>query len=190
VIVVAGLGNPGPRYAHTRHNVGFMVADRLVERLGGSWRGRFQGQMAQVDLGAERLLVVKPETYMNASGQSVAAAASFYKVPPEQVIVVYDELDLPLGVMKLKQGGGEAGHNGVRSVSRQLGSKDFVRLRVGIGKPPPDFRGRGADYVLQGFAPAERALVDDIVDRAVEAVVLTVERGLEASMNVVNRRSE
>jgi peptidyl-tRNA hydrolase, PTH1 family len=189
VILVAGLGNPGPRYAETRHNVGFMVVDRLVDVRGGLWRSRFSGQFVQLEIGEARVAVLKPETFMNDSGRSVGAAAGFFKIAPERVLVVHDELDLPFGTLRLKRGGGEAGHNGLRSVAQHLG-RDFVRLRMGIGKPPPEFRGRGADFVLQGFAPAERERLGAFVDRATEAVVLTVERGLDAAMNAVNRRED
>lgn len=189
MILVAGLGNPGSRYAETRHNIGFIVVERVVARAGGTpWRPRFSGLISELTLAGERALVLEPQTFMNRSGEAVRAAAAFYKIQPREVLVVHDELDLPFGTVRLKLGGGEAGHNGLRSVTEQLGTRDYVRLRVGIGKPPPGFRGDGADFVLQAFAPAERASVDDLVERASSAVALFAERGLEHAMNVTHRR--
>lgn len=190
MILVAGLGNPGKRYADTRHNIGVHVVERVVERAGGApWRKKFSGHITEIEIERERVLALMPATYMNESGKSVAAAASFYKVSAKDVVVVHDELDLPFGAIKLKIGGGEAGHNGLKSVTERLGTRDYVRLRVGVGKPPVGFSGTGADYVLQAFAPAERAKVGDIVDQAADAVALFVGRGLEQAMNVTNRRA-
>jgi peptidyl-tRNA hydrolase, PTH1 family len=190
VIVVAGLGNPGKRYADTRHNIGFHVVARVVERAGGGpWRKKFSGSMTEIEIHARRVLALMPSTYMNESGECVAGAASFYKVAAHDVLVIHDELDLPFGVVRLKIGGGEAGHNGVKSVTERLGTRDYVRLRIGVGKPPVGFSGTGADYVLQAFAPAERARLGDIVDQAADAVALFVDRGLEQAMNVTNRRA-
>jgi PTH1 family peptidyl-tRNA hydrolase len=188
-MLIVGLGNPGPEYAATRHNVGFLVVDRLLERAtGGGWQRKFSGDFSQVELGGRRLYLLKPQTFMNRSGRAVGAAASFYKVPPTDVLVVHDELDVPFATQRLKRGGGEAGHNGLRSVTEGLGSKDYVRLRFGVGKPGPEFRGSGADFVLQGFAPTERATLDDLVERAADAVALVVDRGVDEAMNAINRR--
>ena len=190
MILLVGLGNPGPRYADTRHNVGFTVVDRMVQRKPLSpWREKFSGLFSDFELEGERALALKPMTYMNDSGRSVLAAATFYKVPPADVVVVHDELDLAFGANRLKHGGGEAGHNGLRTISQHLGTKDYVRVRFGIGKPPPGFRGSGADFVLEGFAPAERALLGEIVERASDAVALLVRDGLVQAMNVTNRRA-
>ncbi|HEX4475671.1 MAG TPA: aminoacyl-tRNA hydrolase [Polyangiaceae bacterium] len=190
MILLVGLGNPGKRYADTRHNVGFAVLDEVVRRSGGGpWRDKFSGQFADVEHKGHRTLGLKPETFMNDSGRSVRAGATFYKVVPADVVVVHDELDLPFGVIRLKLGGGEAGHNGLRSVSAELGTKDYVRLRVGVGKPPAGFRGGGAEFVLQAFAPAERAELDGIVGQAADAVELVLDQGLEHAMNVTNRRT-
>jgi PTH1 family peptidyl-tRNA hydrolase len=190
VILLVGLGNPGPRYRATRHNLGFMVVERAVERAsGGPWRAQFAGRTAALRLGAERALALLPETFMNDSGRSVQACVAYYDVPAEQVLVAHDELDLPFGELRLKKGGGEAGHRGLVSVSRALGTSDYVRLRVGIGRPPPDFQGDTADFVLQAFPPSDRASLDQVLDRAVAAVTLFAERGLSAAMNVVNQRS-
>jgi PTH1 family peptidyl-tRNA hydrolase len=189
VILVAGLGNPGKRYAETRHNVGFKVVERVVERAGGgSWKKKFSGLVTEIEIAGQRIMAVEPATYMNESGECVARAATFYKIPPKDVVVVHDELDLPFGVLRLKLGGGEAGHNGLKSVTERLGTRDYVRLRIGVGKPPAGFSGTGADFVLQAFAPTERAKVVDIVDQAADAVALFVGRGLEQAMNVTNRR--
>lgn len=189
MILIVGLGNPGSRYAETRHNIGFVVVERIVSRACGTpWKQRFSGLVSELELGGQRALALEPQTFMNRSGESVRSAASFYKIAPRDILVIHDELDLPFGTVRLKLGGGEAGHNGLRSVTEQLGTRDYVRVRVGIGKPPPGFRGDGADFVLQAFAPAERASLDDLVDRAGSAVALLAERGLEHAMNVTHRR--
>lgn len=189
MILVVGLGNPGPRYAEHRHNIGFQVVDRLFERFPGSiWREKFRGEFAAAEFAGERVGLLKPATYMNESGMSVRLAFGFFKLGAEQVIVVHDELDLPFGEVRIKSGGGEAGHNGVRSVTSHLGSGGFVRMRVGIGRPAPEFRGRGADFVLEAFAPAERPFLDGVIGRAAEAVALVIERGLSAAMNATNQR--
>ncbi len=191
-MLVVGLGNPGPRYVGTRHNVGFLVVDELWRRAGGDvpWREKLSGQSSSIAIGPERLLLLKPQTLMNRSGQAVQATAGFYRIAPARVLVVHDELDLPLGQLRLKLGGGVAGHNGLRSIVERLGTSDFVRLRFGIGRPPPDFGGDTAQYVLQAFAPPERAVLDELVGNAVEAIQLVVRFGLEAAMNEVNRRSK
>jgi PTH1 family peptidyl-tRNA hydrolase len=188
VILFVGLGNPGKRYAETRHNIGFIVADRLAERAGGVFRDKFSGRFAEGVFENERVGILQPQTYMNESGQSVAAATTFYKIEPKLVVIVHDELDLPFATLRLKCGGGEAGHNGLRSVTAHLGTKDYVRLRFGVGKPPAGFRGTGADFVLQAFAPAERAELGDLVDKAADAAGLFVREGLEHAMNATNRR--
>ena len=191
MILVVGLGNPGKAYAHTRHNFGFEVVDRVVGRAGGGpYRDKFLGSFAEIVVEGQRVGALKPGTYMNESGRSVIAAMGFYKIEPKDVLVVHDELDLPFGDVKLKKGGGEAGHNGLKSVSQHLGTKDYIRLRLGVGKPPSGFRGSGADFVLEGFAASERARLDDIVEEAVQAVALFVGRGLEHAMNVTNRRKD
>jgi len=189
-MLLVGLGNPGARYRDTRHNVGFMVVDQFVETLGGAWRQKYQGQLADVSAHGERLWVLKPETYMNRSGQSVGPAAHFYKIAPTDVLVVHDELDLPFGRVRLKQGGGAAGHNGLKSVSSALGSNDYLRLRIGIGRPGPEFSGKGADYVLQAFAPEEQPLLGDVIRQASDAISDVLKNGLSAAMNRVNRRND
>lgn len=189
MILVAGLGNPGPRYEATRHNIGFRVVDCLAEKQRGpGWREKFHGQFTSFDWSSERLLLLKPLTYMNDSGRSVGAAAAFYKVEPAQVLAVHDELDLPFGDVRLKFGGGDGGHRGLRSLAAHLGSGDFARLRMGIGHPPPEFGGSPRDYVLEGFPLAEQPEVEQMVGRGVEAIELFVSRGLSAAMNVINQR--
>lgn len=187
--LVVGLGNPGAEYAATRHNIGFIVADELASRAGSPpWRKKFHGELADARLAGEPVSLLKPLTYMNESGRSVGAAVSFYKFPLDRVIVIHDELDLPFAEVRLKSGGGDAGNRGVRSIIAHLGKPDFVRVRVGIGRPPAGFRGSAADFVLQGFAPAERAELAALVARAADAAELIASRGLAAAMNETHRQ--
>lgn len=188
MILVAGLGNPGSRYQATRHNVGFRVVDELA-RLGGApaFRERFHGQLAMLTLGTAELLLLRPQTFMNDSGRSVQAACAFYKIKPAELIVAHDELDLPFGEIRLKQGGGDAGNRGIRSISAALGP-DYLRIRLGIGRPPPDFRGDPADFVLQAFASEEEPALTEMLARATEAITLVTSLGLEKAMNRINQR--
>jgi peptidyl-tRNA hydrolase, PTH1 family len=185
--LVVGLGNPGREYASNRHNVGFAVADLLAARTGARL-GRHRRALADVGEGrlgigidAPRLVIAKPMTYMNLSGGPVAALSQFYKVEPARIIVIHDELDLPFGQVRCKIGGGEGGHNGVRSVSRALSTKDFLRVRFGIGRPPG--RQDPADYVLSDFTVAERKEVDFLVDRSADVTEAIVTRGLDWTQN-------
>ncbi len=185
--LVVGLGNPGVEYAHHRHNVGFMVADLIAKRLGARF-GRHRTAVAQVAearmaVGADapRVVLAKPMTYMNLSGGPAAALRRFYKVPLEQIIAIHDELDIPYGQLRLKIGGGEGGHNGLRSLSGSLGSRDYLRVRFGIGRPPG--RQDPADYVLSDFSAAERKELGFLVDRAADATEAIIERGLDWSQN-------
>jgi PTH1 family peptidyl-tRNA hydrolase len=192
MLLVAGLGNPGARYQATRHNIGFRVIDALAEKCGvaaSAFRDRFHGEIASARLGDQELLLLRPQTFMNESGRSVQAACAFYKLKPAEghLLVAHDELDLPFGEVRLKKSGGDAGNRGIRSISAALGA-DYLRLRLGIGRPPPDFRGEPADFVLQAFAPAELATVDDMIARATEAVSLLTSQGLEKAMNRTNQR--
>jgi PTH1 family peptidyl-tRNA hydrolase len=188
-VIVVGLGNPGPQYAATRHNLGFMVIDRLGERAGGvAFRSKFHGEYAEARLPAGSMTLLKPLTYMNDSGRSVQAALAFFKVPASELLVVHDELDLPFGEVRLKQGGGEAGHRGLKSISQRLGTPEYGRLRLGIGKPKGGFQGDGADFVLDGFRPAEKAELGSVVERAADAVELVAKHGFAAAMNTINRR--
>ncbi|MFI1238075.1 aminoacyl-tRNA hydrolase [Nocardia salmonicida] len=181
--LVVGLGNPGPEYERTRHNVGFLVADVLAERIGGRFavHKKSGADLLQARLDGRQVLLAKPRTYMNLSGRPVAALAKFFSVPVDQVIVVHDELDLPFGTLKLKQGGGEGGHNGLRSISQALTTKEYLRTRIGIGRPPG--RQDPADYVLKPFAAPERKEVPVIVELAADAVELLLKVGLEAAQN-------
>lgn len=192
-MIIVGLGNPGARYESTRHNAGFWVVDRLAALWGApAFRSKFQGHLTQVDrpsrTGLVRVGLLKPTTFMNLSGQSVQGAAAFFKATPRDIVVVHDELDLPLGRVALKVGGGSAGHNGLKSVTQCLGSPDYVRLRLGIGRPGPDFRGDIADFVLEGVPPLEKPVYESMLAKATEALGLLVDQGLDAAMNRTNRR--
>lgn len=183
-LLVVGLGNPGREYARHRHNVGSMVLDELARRHGASWKGKFSGQLAEVRVDGHRVALFKPETFMNESGRAVGAAARFYKLEPDAILVVHDDIDLEPGRLQARLGGGLAGHNGLRSIASHLGTQDFLRLRVGVGRP-----GRGdsrppADYVLSPFTPEEDA--DDLVARAADAVEALDAEGLERAQAKFN----
>jgi PTH1 family peptidyl-tRNA hydrolase len=178
-LLVVGLGNPGREYAGHRHNAGFMVADELARRHGGSWRTKFSGELAEVRIGDRRVALLKPMLYMNLSGRSLSAAARFFKVPPDRLLVVHDEGDFDLARLQLRLGGGLAGHNGLRSIAQELGTQEFLRLRIGVGRPGRGDRRDLADYVLSDFAPEDDA--DAIVARAADAVEALVRDGLEAA---------
>ncbi|WP_330250348.1 aminoacyl-tRNA hydrolase [Nocardia sp. NBC_00565] len=181
--LVVGLGNPGPEYERTRHNVGFLVADVLAQRVGGRFavHKKSGADLLQARLDGRQVLIAKPRTFMNLSGRPVAALAKFFSVPLTEVIVVHDELDLPFGQVRLKRGGGEGGHNGLRSVSSALTTKDYLRTRIGIGRPPS--RQDPADYVLKPFSSVERKEVPVIVEQAADAVELLLRVGLEPAQN-------
>jgi PTH1 family peptidyl-tRNA hydrolase len=176
-LLVVGLGNPGREYARHRHNAGWMVLDELARRHGASWKGKFSGQLAEVRLDGHRVALLKPETYMNESGRSVAAAARFYKLEPDAILVVHDEGDLDLGRLQARLGGGFAGHNGLRSIAQHLKTPEFMRLRIGVGRP-----GRGdprplADYVLSDFASEDDP--ETLIARAADAVETLDAEGLD-----------
>jgi PTH1 family peptidyl-tRNA hydrolase len=183
-LLVAGLGNPGRAYAANRHNVGWLVVDELARRHGGAWRGKFNGSLAEVRIDGHKVALLKPETYMNDSGRAVQAAMRFFKVEPDAVLIVHDESDLDLGRLQLRLGGGTAGHNGIRSVAKQLGSTDFMRLRVGVGRPERGDPRPLADWVLADFEPHEDP--DALVGRAADAVEALDAEGLEAAQRHVN----
>jgi PTH1 family peptidyl-tRNA hydrolase len=183
-LLVVGLGNPGREYARTRHNVGHMVADELARRHGGTWKNKFSGQLADVRIDGHKVTLLKPETYMNESGRSVKAAAQFFKVEPDAILVVHDDTDLETGRLQARRGGGLAGHNGLRSIVQHLGTDDFLPLRVGVGRPGRGDRRELADYVLAGFEPHEDA--DAIVARAAEAVETLDAEGLESAQRRFN----
>ena len=183
-LLVVGLGNPGREYARTRHNVGWLVVDELARRHGGSWRSKFNGQLAEVRIDSHKVALLKPETYMNESGRSVQAAARFFKLDPDAVLIVHDEGDFDLGRLQARKGGGLAGHNGLRSIAQHLGTSDFLRLRIGVGRPERGDPRKLADYVLSDFEPHDDA--DAIVSGAADAVELLDAEGLEATQRSVN----
>ena len=183
-LLVAGLGNPGREYTGHRHNVGWMVVDELARRHGATFRGKFSGRLAETRIGDARIALLEPETYMNESGRSVSAAARFFKVDPDAILVVHDEGDFDLGRLQARVGGGLAGHNGLRSVARHLGTPDFLRLRIGVGRPERGDPRPLADYVLSDFEPHEDA--EAIVARAADAVEALVAEGLEAAQRRIN----
>ena len=185
-LLVVGLGNPGPNYAKTRHNLGFVVADLLAERIGSKFKVHKSSGAEVVTgrIGSRPIVLAKPRTYMNESGRQVGPLAKFYSVPPADIVVVHDELDIEFGRIRLKFGGGVAGHNGVRSVSVALGSKDFQRVRIGIGRPPG--RKDPASFVLENFTVAERAEVPVLCEQAADATELLVAQGLEPAQNTVH----
>ncbi len=179
--LIVGLGNPGPKYANNRHNVGFMTVEVLAQRWNSpSSREKFKGQYSKVRVGDDDVILLKPMTYMNRSGESVQAAMQFFKVPLDRVLCVHDELDLEFGVVRLKAGGGTAGHNGLRSMVQHCGGPDFLRCRIGIGRPP---RGRTESWVLSDFGALERAELRDVVGAAADMVESTVRDGIRSAMN-------
>ena len=180
--LVVGLGNPGPTYAGNRHNVGFMVLDDLASRVGGKFKAH-KGRADTVEgrLVGKRVVLVKPKCYMNESGGPVASLRDFFKVPAERIVVVHDELDIPFDTLRLKLGGGDNGHNGLRSITKSLGTREYLRTRVGIGRPPG--RQDPADFVLKDFSGTEKKDLPLLVDRAADAVEALVSGALEAAQN-------
>jgi peptidyl-tRNA hydrolase, PTH1 family len=183
-LLVVGLGNPGRQYERTRHNAGWLVVDELARRHGGSYRSKFSGQLAELRLGELKLALLKPETFMNDSGRSLAAAARFFKVEPEDTLIVHDDVDLEEGRLQARQGGGLAGHNGLRSIAQALGSQDFLRLRIGVGRPGRGDRRSVADFVLTPFE-AETD-VDELISRSANAVETMAADGLEEAQRRYN----
>lgn len=186
--LLVGLGNPGGEYERNRHNLGFRIADELAARTRApGWRAKFGAELTETTLAGERVLLCKPMEFMNLSGQAVARVAGFWKIPAARTIVAHDELDLPFGRLKLGAGGGHGGHNGLRSLLADLGTAEFLRVRVGIGRPPA---GRDpADYLLSDFSRAEEKDLPEVVGRAADAVEDIVARGLTAAMNKFNVKS-
>ena len=185
-LLVVGLGNPGPNYAKTRHNLGFVVADLLAGRIGSNFKvhKRSGAEIATGRLGGRSVVLAKPRCYMNESGRQVAPLAKFYSVPPADIVVIHDELDIEFGRIRLKFGGGVAGHNGLRSVASALGTNDFQRVRIGIGRPPG--RKNGASFVLANFTAAEQAEIGVICEQAADATELLIAEGLEPAQNTVH----
>ncbi len=185
--LIAGLGNPGSAYDNTRHNIGFRAAERAVERLGAKiGKKKFRSLCTEAVYSDEKLLIIKPQTFMNASGEALREAKEFYRIAVEQIIVIYDELDLDLGNIRITRGGGSAGHNGIRSIIASLGSGEFCRVRIGIGKPSGKKEAR--DYVLSGFAADEKETAAEMVETAVEATLEIISAGVDSAMNRFNSR--
>lgn len=183
VQLIVGLGNPGPRYDRTRHNAGFWFLDALAAQYRCELKSesRFQGAIGRCTIAGQDCRLLRPDTFMNHSGRSIAAVARFYRIPPEAILVAHDELDLDPGVVRLKRGGGHGGHNGLRDAIAQLGSKDFLRLRIGIGHP--GHKDQVVDYVLQKPSPDDRIAIERAIDRALEVVPEVISGDLERAMN-------
>jgi PTH1 family peptidyl-tRNA hydrolase len=198
--VVAGLGNPGEEYSRSRHNIGFMTVDRIAKAKGAELgRRRFKGVTAEVTIAEKPAILVKPQTFYNLSGECISDLLGYFKIAPQQLIVVHDELDLEAGRLRIKQGGGDAGNRGVRSIAESLGTTDFIRVRIGIGRPAgfsvelePGRQPKteeNKDYLLRPMTSGEREALAPILERAASAVEAIAERGLEAAMNRYNQRS-
>lgn len=186
-LVIAGLGNPGSKYQWTRHNAGFLFLDRIAQLEGLSiTRKQFGGLTAEWERNGKRLILLKPQTFMNLSGRSVIPALQFYKLKPEHLIVVHDEIDLPLGTARLKQGGGHGGQNGLRSIIEQLGKGDFLRVRMGIGRP---LHGDVSDYVLANFPPKEMDVFARVLDGALDMLETALDEGVPKAMSLFNNRN-
>ncbi|SNB48053.1 aminoacyl-tRNA hydrolase [Geobacter sp. DSM 9736] len=184
--LIVGLGNPGTKYLWTRHNAGFMVLDRLAQEAGIQvTRKSFSGMFGEGDYRGNRLLLLKPQTFMNLSGRSVQEAMQFYKLSPSDLLVIHDELDIPFGKIKLKEGGGHGGHNGLRSLQQHLGGRQFARVRVGIGRPED---GDAADYVLSPFRKEELSSLPRLLDGVVELLEMVLAEGLPKAMSLFNNR--
>jgi PTH1 family peptidyl-tRNA hydrolase len=187
--LVAGLGNPGRQYAGNRHNAGFMVVDELMRRaVAGTSRQRMGAELAEATLGRAKVILCRPLEFMNASGLPISRVAAFWKISPEQTVVVHDDMDLEFGRLKLAEGGGTGGHNGLRSIVAELGTEGFPRVRVGIGRPPPAWE--GADYVLANFSQEELRALPDLLKEAASATLAIIEDGLVAAMNRYNRKKK
>jgi peptidyl-tRNA hydrolase, PTH1 family len=183
--LLAGLGNPGPEHAATRHNAGFVAADIIASRLGSSFKraSKHRALVAETRDGDERIVLAKPQTYMNDSGQSLASLTKYFDVPVERVVVIYDDIDLAFAVLRVRQGGGTAGHNGLKSIVAAVGP-EFVRVRIGVGRPPG--RMDPADYVLSPFTKKEREEIDTTIERAADAALVVVHDGVSAAQNLYN----
>lgn len=184
-MMIVGLGNPGPRYARNRHNIGFQCVDLLAQRARLNFdRVQFRASLGMGEVAGVRVLLAKPQTFMNLSGQAVVPLLRYYKVEPADMLVLYDELDLPLGRLRLRAEGGAGGHNGMKSIIGQLGSQTFARLRIGIGRPPG--RMEPADYVLQDFTNEQEIEMAFVRPRVVEGIVTWLRDGIDAAMNQLN----
>jgi peptidyl-tRNA hydrolase, PTH1 family len=183
--LIVGLGNPGREYRENRHNIGFMLLDRFAGRYGESFsRYESHALVLKMKHGDHRLILAKPQTFVNKSGQSVSSLIRFYKIPLDRLLIAYDEVDLPLGKLRMRPSGSAGGHRGMKSIIERLGTDDFPRLRIGIGRPPG--RMQAADYVLQNFRAEERLILTDILDGSIEAILTFVTRGIDEAMNQFN----
>ena len=187
--LLVGLGNPGTKYAHNRHNIGFMAVDEIVRRHGlGAFRAKFQGELAEGKIGIQKVLALKPMTFMNESGQAVAKLVHRHGIDdPARIVIVHDELDLPVGELRVKSGGGLAGHNGLRSITAHLKTQDYLRVRIGVGKPPG--RQSGADHVLRRPGAAEATELEIVAQEAADAVEVILAEGVAEAMSRFNSRS-
>jgi len=183
-MLIVFLGNPGSEYSKTRHNAGFMLADKLEEKVNISWNKKFKGDWAKEDICDQSQLLLKPMTFMNKSGESVQAAASFLKIKPEELIVVYDDIETDFGIVTVKKGGGLAGHNGLKSIKSSIGSQDFLRLKIGVGRPS---RGDVSSHVLGKFTEDENIVLPLILDKALEALFMILEKGEKTACNKFNK---
>ncbi|MBN2447106.1 MAG: aminoacyl-tRNA hydrolase, partial [Phycisphaerae bacterium] len=187
--LIVGLGNPGPQYAGTRHNIGFRCADALAEAYGLRFDGKKgKARLADGLIAGRRVLLAKPQTFMNLSGDAVSGLVNFYQIDPERILIIYDDLDLPLGALRLRKSGGAGGHNGMRSIIQRLGTQDFPRVRVGIDRPPG--RMDPAAYVLRPFGSEDAILVAETVDRVVKAIIAWLSEGIDRAMNQHNGTAE
>lgn len=182
--LVAGLGNPGDKYKNTRHNIGFDVIDILAERLNISWSDKYDGDFAEIRYNSEKLFLLKPYTFMNLSGKSVAGLANFYKISPEDILIIHDEMNIPYNTLKLRHNGSAGGHNGLKSIIECLGSQDFPRLKMGIGR---DNSKDVVSYVLGKYKPEEAAVYDDFLNKGADAVIYVLKNGLQKAMTVYNK---
>jgi PTH1 family peptidyl-tRNA hydrolase len=190
VWLIVGLGNPGPRYAQNRHNIGFMVVDELARRARAeSFRAKFGGDVATCELAGQRVVLLKPMEYMNVSGRAVQRTSAFYQVAPAEILVVHDEIDLPLGALRVKVGGGHAGHNGVRSITQDLGTPEFARVRIGVGRPGHR-NANVAGHVLDDFGRSEQEEVKILIQEAADGVEEILRKGPLLAMNKVNARRD
>jgi len=183
--LIVGLGNPGSEYSQTRHNIGFMVMDFLEKKYSLSWKEKFKGQYSQISAGDEKIYFLKPQTYMNLSGESVSALCTFFKIGISDILVVYDEIELPFGTLVFKKGGGLAGHNGLKSIVAQMGSQDFLRLRMGVGRP---VHGDVASYVLSKFSSEEKIILSNFLEGATGAVTTFIGSGFEKAASEYSRK--
>lgn len=183
--LIVGLGNPGSKYELTRHNIGFLVVDQLADQFAeGSFKSKGKALITEAKIGAEKVLLVKPQTFMNLSGQGIVPLANFYKIAPTDIVVIYDDLDLDVGQIRLRPKGGSGGHNGIKSLIQLLGTENFPRLKIGIGRPPEGWQ--TADYVLSRFTDEEWSLIKEVISKGAAAVHLMITEGIEQGMNKYN----